>query len=108
MASALSGGTTLVTLGVANNLAVRICAAVTAILAIVNAAAEALKKRYSENQAKKANEIQHAALVLESMRAELVLLVEHHRSVAEIVVAIENCNKYAMELNLKKQELSLV
>lgn len=105
--SALAGSTTLVALGVDHASAIRATATATALVAVVNAAVEPLTRRFSLAQVQKANELRHAALVLAQKRDELALMVDHQRALGDIVRVIEDCNKYAMELNLKKQQLGL-
>lgn len=86
----------------------RISGIVTSAIAVLNAALDAMSKRYTSAEAAKAIELGNAALGLSNLRNDLMLLIENERSVDEIASATDKCNELALQLNAKKEQLRLV
>ena len=106
--AAIGGATTLAAVGFEKGEVARISGIITSAVAILNAGLESLGKRYSSSVAEKATELVSAALRLSQLEQDLAALVRYRRDLKAIADAIDQCNKLAFELNLRKDQLRLV
>lgn len=104
----LGGAGTLGAIGLGKEEVGRIGGIVTAAIAILNAALDAMSKRYTGAEAAKAIELGTAALTLSNLRNDLLLLVKNERPIDDIAAAADRCNDLALQLNSKKDQLRLV
>ena len=104
----LGGVGTLGAIGLGKEDIGRIGGIVTAAIAVLNAALDAMSKRYSGAEATKAIELGTAALTLSNLRNDLLLLIKNERPIDDIAVAADRCNDLALQLNAKKDQLRLV
>ncbi|MFN7780237.1 MAG: hypothetical protein ACK5RK_15485 [Betaproteobacteria bacterium] len=104
----LGGVGTLGAFGLGKEDVVRVGGVVTSAIAVLNAALDALSKRYTSAEAAKAIDLSNAALGLSNLRNELTSLIKNGRSIEEIANATDKCNELALQLNARKEQLRLV
>lgn len=99
------GAATLTALGLSHEIAIRISAIATSLIAVANPVINQFAKRYSDAYIERIAELNKTNYALTILQNQLAAAVAANVEIAEVVKVMEQCNKVALDLTKRTDVL---